>query len=115
MSALLERPRTPRRGSPPPRRRALAAVTALFVFDGAVFGSWAARIPDVTAQIGASHTTLGLALLCISLGALASMQITGALCARSWYFSRSRWAASRSARPSSPPWDCCPRSQQASA
>ena len=82
MSALLERPRTPRRGSPPSRRRALAAVTALFVFDGAVFGSWAARIPDVTAQVGASHTTLGLALLCISLGALASMQLTGALCAR---------------------------------
>jgi len=82
MSALLDRPRPARRGSPPSRRHRLAAVTALFVFDGAVFGSWAARIPDVTAQVGASHTTLGLALLCISLGALASMQLTGALCAR---------------------------------
>lgn len=81
MSALLDRPRLARRGSPS-RRRLLAAVTALFVFDGAVFGSWAARIPDVTAQVGASHTTLGLALLCISLGALASMQLAGALCAR---------------------------------
>jgi MFS family permease len=82
MSALLDRPRPLRRGAPPSRRRALAAVTALFAFDGAVFGSWAARIPDVTAQVGASHTALGLALLCVSVGALASMQLTGALCAR---------------------------------
>jgi hypothetical protein len=60
----------------------LAAVAALFTFDGAVFGSWAARIPDVTTQVGASHTALGLALLCVSIGALASMQLAGALCAR---------------------------------
>lgn len=71
-----------RRGTPPSRRRLLAAVTALFAFDGAVFGSWAARIPDVTTHVGASHTSLGLALLCVSVGALASMQLTGALCAR---------------------------------
>ena len=37
------RPRTLR------RRRLRAAVTALFVLDGAVFGSWAARVPDVAA------------------------------------------------------------------
>ncbi|HEX5813396.1 MAG TPA: MFS transporter [Pseudonocardia sp.] len=82
MSVLLDRPRRVRRGSPPSRARLLAAVAALFTFDGAVFGSWAARIPDVTAQVGASHTTLGLALLCVSIGALASMQLAGALCAR---------------------------------
>ncbi|MCW0215330.1 MAG: MFS transporter [Pseudonocardia sp.] len=58
------------------------AVTALFAFDGAVFGSWAARIPDVTAQVGATHATLGVALLCVSLGALATMQLTGVLAAR---------------------------------
>jgi MFS family permease len=70
------------RTDPPSRTRLLAAVAALFAFDGAVFGSWAARIPDVTTQVGASHTTLGLALLAVSVGALASMQLTGALCAR---------------------------------
>lgn len=67
---------------PPSRRRLLAAVTALFVFDGAVFGSWAARIPDVSERVGLSPTALGVALLCISVGALASMQLAGALCAR---------------------------------
>src|SRR4029079_17959998 len=35
-----------------------------------------------TTQVGASHTALGLALLCVSIGALASMQLSGALCAR---------------------------------
>ena len=82
MSVLLDRPRRARRGSVPSRTRLLAAVAALFAFDGAVFGSWAARIPDVTTQVGASHTALGLALLCVSIGALASMQLAGALCAR---------------------------------
>lgn len=66
----------------PSTRRLRAAVTALFVLDGAVFGSWAARVPDVAAGIGAGHSTLGLALLCLSLGALVSMRVTGAWCAR---------------------------------
>ncbi|MDT0350150.1 MFS transporter [Pseudonocardia charpentierae] len=82
MSVLLDRPRRARRGSIPSPTRLLTAVAALFAFDGAVFGSWAARIPDVTTQVGASHTALGLALLCVSIGALASMQLAGALCAR---------------------------------
>lgn len=79
MSVSLERALRP---APPSRRRLLTAVAVLFAFDGAVFGSWAARIPDVTTQVGTSHTGLGLALLCVSIGALASMQPTGALCAR---------------------------------
>ena len=82
MSVLLDRPRRARCGPVPSRTRLLTAVAALFAFDGAVFGSWAARIPDVTTQVGASHTALGLALLCVSIGALASMQLAGALCAR---------------------------------
>jgi hypothetical protein len=66
----------------PSTSRLRAAVTALFVLDGAVFGSWAARVPDVAAGVGAGHSTLGLALLCLSLGALVSMRVTGAWCAR---------------------------------
>jgi hypothetical protein len=82
MSVHLDRPRALRRESAPSARRLRAAVTALFAFDGAVFGSWAARIPDVTAQVGTSHTGLGIALLCVSVGALASMQLAGALATR---------------------------------
>ncbi|WP_254781400.1 MFS transporter [Modestobacter sp. DSM 44400] len=70
------------RSAPPPLSRLRTAVAVLFALDGFVFGSWAARVPDVSAATGASSTTLGFALLCLSLGALACMQLTGALCAR---------------------------------
>jgi MFS family permease len=63
-------------------RRVLAATTVLFALIGAVFGSWAARVPDVAARVGASHSSLGVALFCISAGALVSMQTAGPLCAR---------------------------------
>ena len=62
--------------------RLRAAVTALFLLDGAVFGTWASRVPDVAAQVGADHSTLGIALLCLSMGALVCMRLTGVLCAR---------------------------------
>ena len=71
----------PRPGLPSLRRRRIAA-TALFTVDGLVFGTWASRIPNVAAQTGAGPTALGLALLCVSIGALASMQLTGTLCSR---------------------------------
>jgi MFS family permease len=58
------------------------AVAVLFAMDGFVFGTWAARIPDVSAQVGASHSSLGVAVLCLSLGALLCMQLTGVLSAR---------------------------------
>src|SRR5215207_3848373 len=58
------------------------AATALFVLDGAVFGTWAARVPDVADRVGAGHGALGVALLCLSLGALVCMRVTGTLCAR---------------------------------
>jgi MFS family permease len=67
---------------PPSVARLRAAVTGLFVLDGAVFGSWAARVPDVADGVGAGHSTLGVALLCLSLGALVCMRFTGGWCAR---------------------------------
>jgi MFS family permease len=80
---LHPRPRPPGRsaGTPTPDRLR-AAVAALFALAGTVFGSWAARIPDVADQVHADAGTLGLLLFCLSLGALASMQLTGALCRR---------------------------------
>jgi MFS family permease len=82
-------PRTPPRfpGVPSARPAAAlvrlrAAVTALFVLDGAVFGTWASRVPDVAARVGANHSALGVALLCLSLGALVLMRVTGSLCGR---------------------------------
>jgi MFS family permease len=62
--------------------RARAAVTAFFAMDGFVFASWAVRIPAVKAAVGASPATLGIALLGVSAGAIATMAMTGALCRR---------------------------------
>jgi MFS family permease len=62
--------------------RARVAVTAFFAMDGFVFASWAVRIPAVKATVGASPATLGIALLGVSGGAIATMALTGALCRR---------------------------------
>ena len=74
--------RRPRPSFQPSTARLRAAVTALFVLDGAVFGTWASRVPDVAGAVGAAHGALGFALLCLSLGALVCMRVTGSLCAR---------------------------------
>jgi MFS family permease len=57
-------------------------ITAFFAMDGFVFASWAVRIPAVKASVGASPATLGIALLGVSVGAIATMALTGALCRR---------------------------------
>ncbi|WP_259464598.1 MFS transporter [Streptomyces sp. TLI_171] len=58
------------------------ALTAFFTVDGFLFAAWVVRIPDVRAQVAASHSALGLALLCISAGAVATMALVGRLCLR---------------------------------
>jgi MFS family permease len=62
--------------------RARIAITAFFAIDGFVFANWAVRIPAVKAAVGASPATLGIALLGVSAGAIATMALTGALCRR---------------------------------
>jgi MFS family permease len=58
------------------------ALTAFFAMDGFVFAGWVVRIPAVKAQVGASAAALGLALLGVSAGAVATMVVTGRLCHR---------------------------------
>ena len=90
LPAVLPRARTPRavlratrsRLPDPSVERLRVAVAALFVLDGFVFGSWAARVPGVAAQVGATLSALGVALLCLSAGALACMGATGRWAAR---------------------------------
>ncbi|GAA4841940.1 MFS transporter [Kitasatospora terrestris] len=64
------------------RTAARTALTAFFAVDGFLFAAWVVRIPDVRAQVAASHSALGLALLCISAGAVATMAPIGRLCVR---------------------------------
>nr|WP_245984338.1 MFS transporter [Streptomyces tateyamensis] len=58
------------------------AITAFFALDGYLFAAWVVRIPDIRAQVHASHSALGLALLCVSAGAVATMPLVGRLCVR---------------------------------
>ena len=62
--------------------RVRVAATAFFAVDGFIFASWAVRIPAVKAATHASPAALGLALLGVSGGAVATMAISGGLCRR---------------------------------
>ncbi|MFJ4977816.1 MFS transporter [Streptomyces coeruleorubidus] len=62
--------------------RLRTAITVFFALDGFVFAGWVVRIPAIKEQTGASASTLGLALLGVSAGAVVTMVLTGRLCRR---------------------------------
>ncbi len=62
--------------------RSRVALCAVFAAHGFIYASWAVRVPAVKQQTGASPAALGLALLGLSAGAVATMLIAGALCRR---------------------------------
>ncbi|MEU0137345.1 MFS transporter [Streptomyces sp. NPDC006296] len=68
--------------SAPPPARLRAALTVFFALDGFLFAGWVVRIPAVKHQTGATASTLGLALLGVSAGAVVTMMLTGRLCRR---------------------------------
>jgi len=73
--------RSHRTASADPALRTLRiALTAFFAVDGFLFAGWVVRIPAIKAQVGASAGQLGLALLGVSVGAVATMVLTGRLC-----------------------------------
>ncbi|MEU6084452.1 MFS transporter [Streptomyces sp. NPDC047108] len=60
--------------------RLRTALTTFFALDGFLFAGWVVRIPAIKQQTGASAGDLGLALLGVSAGAVATMAVTGRLC-----------------------------------
>ena len=58
------------------------ALCAVFAAHGFIYASFAVRIPAVKEQVSASSAALGLALLGLSAGAVATMLLAGALCRR---------------------------------
>jgi MFS family permease len=52
---------------------------ASFLALGSFWGTWAALVPDLKAQVGASEGELGAALLCAGIGALPAMLLAGRL------------------------------------
>ena len=62
--------------------RLRVALCAVFAVQGFSYASWAVRVPAVKEQVGASAAALGLALLGLSAGAVATMLLAGTLCRR---------------------------------
>lgn len=62
--------------------RARIAVLGLFFVHGAVYGTWAARIPTIEARLHLSDAALGLVLAGPGIGALIGSQLGGVLIAR---------------------------------
>jgi len=65
-------------GDPGRLRAARVALCAVFAVHGFIFASWAVRVPAIKQQAGASSAALGLALLGLSAGAVATMMLAGA-------------------------------------
>ncbi|MFI6097637.1 MFS transporter [Lentzea sp. NPDC051213] len=57
------------------------ATFVVFLLNGAVFGTWAARVPALATQIGAEEGSLGLALLGASIGLAVTAPLAARLCA----------------------------------
>ncbi|MFJ8750360.1 MFS transporter [Streptomyces sp. NPDC102441] len=68
--------------APASSARLRTALTVFFALDGFLFAGWVVRIPAIKHQTGASASTLGLALLGVSAGAVITMMLTGRLCRR---------------------------------
>ncbi|MFJ8884894.1 MFS transporter [Streptomyces sp. NPDC102402] len=66
----------------PSSARLRTALTMFFALDGFLFAGWVVRIPAIKHQTGATPSTLGLALLGVSAGAVITMMLTGRLCRR---------------------------------
>ncbi|MFS8099467.1 MFS transporter [Lentzea alba] len=57
------------------------ATFVVFLLNGAVFGTWAARVPALATQIGAEEGSLGLALLGASVGLAFTAPLAARICA----------------------------------
>ena len=66
----------------PGTRAARGAVTAIFLLNGVLMGSWAARIPAIKERLDLGEAALGLALGLVAFGALVAMPVSGWLSAR---------------------------------
>jgi MFS family permease len=65
-----------------PLPRAALATRLAFLAAGFVMACWAPLIPFAKAQVGASEGVFGLLLLCLGLGSIVAMPVTGYLSAR---------------------------------
>ncbi len=77
----------------PVTRRTHAAVAAFFFLNGAVFGNWVPRIPEVQGRLGLDYAELGIALLGMASGALLALPSAGLVVERLGSKRSTTWSA----------------------
>ena len=60
-----------------PTERARVAVAVAFVVNGFAFASWISRVPAARDALGLSSAGLGLLLLCLAVGSVVALPLTG--------------------------------------
>ena len=68
------------------------ATFLVFGVNGAMIGTWVAHIPWLQDHLGVSKATLGLCLLCMAVGAVVAMPLTGLILDRLPSASVARWS-----------------------
>jgi predicted MFS family arabinose efflux permease len=68
------------------------ATFLVFAVNGAMIGTWVAHIPWLQDHLGVSKATLGLCLLCMAVGAVVAMPLTGLILDRLPSASVARWS-----------------------
>src|SRR5436190_22365727 len=66
----------------PSQRRKEIATRLAFFLTGLISGAWAPLIPFVKVRLALDNGSLGLLLLCLGLGSMIAMPVTGALMPR---------------------------------
>ncbi len=67
---------------PAAARKGRIAISALFLLNGVILGSWAPQIPLLLPRHGITETVLGLLILGMGIGSMAAMLLSGRLTAR---------------------------------
>ncbi|WP_250574841.1 MFS transporter [Nonomuraea sediminis] len=57
-------------------------LSLFFLLDGVVIATWVVRIPSVKDHLGVTTGGLGVALMCMSVGTVLAMTVSGRLCVR---------------------------------
>ena len=63
-------------------RPAASAIALVFFVNGAMFGAWGSRLPELRDRLDLTAGELGIALACVAAGALVAMPLAGSLAAR---------------------------------
>lgn len=77
----------------PSARRARFAVSALFLMNGFLVGSWAPKIPEFGERLGLSPSGLGLMIVAFGVGSLVTMPLVGMWIVREGSRRILRWLA----------------------